>query len=265
MECICAKLLIAIVIWTFAPARQPWQKPAHRHWRRRRAAARGRSRRPWRPMSARRRPERAGGRRRQPCLLRRHAERALHVGGPLGSRQPDLLRRRLDALERAGGTGTPLARRDCGGQHGRLVEAPRPQAAASAAAPAPARRPRPAFRGRHALIQRPIIGARSSRSPYLRACTSAREISSKRTAARARLIGRRIGDRFHRQHARARVIDERNAEPLAIRRVMKESFDQHAGQSRLAFDRLAAGGAERRQREIERRAQHARALRRRRV
>ncbi len=45
------------------------------------------------------------------------------------------------------------------------------------------------------------------------------------------MVGR-IGDRFHGQDARTQVIDEGNAEPPAIEgRVMKESFDQHAGQS----------------------------------
>ena len=43
------------------------------------------------------------------------------------------------------------------------------------------------------------------------------------------IISRRVGDGFHGQDARTRVIDEGNAEPLAIGSVMNESFDQQAG------------------------------------
>ena len=59
--------------------------------------------------------------------LRRHAEGALHVVGPLGLRQADLLRRGAHALEPPCSTGTPLMLGDRAGQRRRLVEAPRPQ------------------------------------------------------------------------------------------------------------------------------------------
>src|ERR1700688_3435624 len=59
--------------------------------------------------------------------LIRHAKRALHVGGALGPRQPDLLRRRLDPLEGCRRNRDAAVRRNGGRQHGRLGEAPRPQ------------------------------------------------------------------------------------------------------------------------------------------
>src|SRR5580692_9828806 len=59
--------------------------------------------------------------------LVRHPKRTLHVGGALGPRQPDLLRRRLDPLEGGRGDRNAAVRRNRGRQRGRLVEAPRPK------------------------------------------------------------------------------------------------------------------------------------------
>src|SRR5580692_4964765 len=61
--------------------------------------------------------------------LVRHAERALDIGGALRPRQPDLLRRRLDALQRRRGDRDAAVRRNGGRQNGRLIEAPRPEPA----------------------------------------------------------------------------------------------------------------------------------------
>src|SRR5580693_9443171 len=59
--------------------------------------------------------------------LVRHPERALDVGGALRPRQPDLLRRRLDPLEGGRRNRDAAVRGNSSGQHGRLVEAPRPK------------------------------------------------------------------------------------------------------------------------------------------
>ena len=68
------------------------------------------------------------------------------------------------------------------------------------------------------------------------------------------LIGRRIGDRFHRQQAGAGIVDKGNAEPGAKRRRDERQFRPASRADALARDRLAAGDAQRRQRDVEREA-----------
>jgi len=70
------------------------------------------------------------------------------------------------------------------------------------------------------------------------------------------MIGRRVGDRFHRQDARSRIVDEGNAEPLAIGPGDERELRPAYWAEPLPFDRLAASGAQTRQGEIERKAQH---------
>ena len=65
-------------------------------------------------------------------------------------------------------------------------------------------------------------------------------------------IGRRIGDRLHRQQLRAGIVDEGNAEPRAIRRRDERQLGPASGTDAFAVDRLAAGDAQRRQRDVER-------------
>jgi hypothetical protein len=81
------------------PARQPWQRPVHRHWRLRRATALAHSRRLLLPII----DENEGAAGDGGLAVTGHAKRALDIGGALGSRQPNLLCGRLDPLERAGG------------------------------------------------------------------------------------------------------------------------------------------------------------------
>ncbi len=69
------------------------------------------------------------------------------------------------------------------------------------------------------------------------------------------MVGRRVGDRFHGQDARTRVIDERNAEPLAIGPGDEREFRPARRTEPFTFDRLAASRAQPRQGEIERGAQ----------
>src|ERR1700733_2909824 len=51
--------------------------------------------------------------------LRRYAKRTLDIGGAFRPGQPDLLHRRLDALERGGRDRQAAFGRDRGGKHGR--------------------------------------------------------------------------------------------------------------------------------------------------
>ena len=147
--------------------------------------------------------------------LVRHAKRALHVGRALGPRQPDLLCRRLDPLEGCRGNRDAAVRRDGCRQHGRLVEAPRPK-------PAPMQRHR---HQRVGLGQQLAAGLADPASHHRRQIEpiaifermdqGARNLVETHRGAGA-VIGRRVGDGFHGQDARTRVIDEGNAEPLAI-------------------------------------------------
>ena len=65
-------------------------------------------------------------------------------------------------------------------------------------------------------------------------------------------IGRRIGDRLHRQQAGTGIVDKGNAEPRAERRRDERQFCPARRADADACDRLAAGDAQRRQRDIER-------------
>ena len=65
-------------------------------------------------------------------------------------------------------------------------------------------------------------------------------------------IGRRVGDRLQGEDPGARIERKRNAEPLAIGRRDEGELGPAGGAQALAGDRLAAGGAELRQRHAER-------------
>ncbi len=69
------------------------------------------------------------------------------------------------------------------------------------------------------------------------------------------VIGRRIGDRLHRKDAGAGVIGKRNAEALAIGRRDQRKLRPARRAEAVAANRLAAGRAERRQRNIQRPAE----------
>jgi hypothetical protein len=81
----------------------------------------------------------------------------------------------------------------------------------------------------------------------------ARNVVETHRGARA-MIGRRIGDRFHRQNARAGIVGEGNAEPLAIGPGDEREFRPAGRTEAASLDRFAAGRAQRRQSKIERRA-----------
>ena len=66
------------------------------------------------------------------------------------------------------------------------------------------------------------------------------------------LIGRRIGDGLHRQHAGTGIVDKGNAEPRAIRRCDERQLGPAICADAFAIDRFAAGDAQRRQRDVER-------------
>ena len=65
------------------------------------------------------------------------------------------------------------------------------------------------------------------------------------------VISRRIGDRLHRQYARSGIVDEGRAEPLAIGSRDEGQFRPARRTDAAAFDLLAAGWAQRRERQIE--------------
>ena len=100
------------------------------------------------------------------------------------------------------------------------------------------------------------MGARSSRSPYLkRVHQRAGDVVIAHRGARP-VIGRRIGDRLHRQQAGAGIVGEGNAKPRAIRRLDQRQLRPAGGaQPDAVAERLAAGRAQRRQRDVERDAQ----------
>ena len=195
-------------------------------------------------------------------FLRRHAEGALHIVGAFRLGQADLLRRRAHAFERT--MQHRHARYACNrpGQRRRLVETPRPepspmqrhrqqrvgvgeQFAAGARHPAPHHRrqiePVAVFEGQHQRAGDVVIAHRGARA----------------------VIGRRIGDRLHRQQAGAGIVGERDAEPRAIRRLDQRQF-RPAGraQADAVAERLAAGRAQRRQRHVEGKAQRGAQIRR---
>ena len=146
------------------------------------------------------------------------------------------------------------------GEQRRLVEPPRPL-------------PAPVQRHRH---QR--VGLAQERAPGIRhpAAHGGREVEPvavfERMHQRARdlvvahrgagaVIGRRIGNRFHRQDAGTGIVGERDAEPLAVGRGDERQLGPAGGAQPGVADRLAAGGAKLRQRDVddqaERRAQRA--------
>ena len=149
----------------------------------------------------------SAGTRKAPCTFSR----------PFGLAEPDLLRRRLDALERAVGDRPPARLGDDLRQQRRLVEPTRPL-------------PPPVQRHRHdgvgvgeqlaPGIRHPASHGRGEIEPvavFQGMDELARDVVVAHGGARA-MIGRRIGDRLHRQQARPAVERERNAEPLAIGR-----------------------------------------------
>ena len=79
----------------------------------------------------------------------------------------------------------------------------------------------------------------------------ARDVVIAHRGAGAR-IGRRIGDRLHRQQIRSGIVDEGNAEPRAIGRRDERQFGPALRADAFAGDRFAAGDAQRRQRDVER-------------
>ncbi len=78
----------------------------------------------------------------------------------------------------------------------------------------------------------------------------ARDLIIAHRGARPR-IGRRVGDRFHRQHVGTGVVDEGDAEPRTIRRLDERQFGPAFGANAVTLDRLAAGHAQGRQRDVE--------------
>ena len=79
----------------------------------------------------------------------------------------------------------------------------------------------------------------------------ARDVVIAHRGAGAR-IGRRIGDRLHRQQFGAGIVDKGNAEPRAIGRRDERQFRPARRADAFAVDRFAAGDAQRRQRDVER-------------
>ena len=163
-------------------------------------------------------------------LSGRHAEGALHVVGALGLGQADLLRRGAHALERisqhryAGGVRQPASvadwlkrrahsRRQCSGTGTRRRR--REQLAPGARHPAAQHRrevePVAVFEGVHQRAGDIVVAHRGAGA----------------------VVGRRIGDRLHRQDAGAGIVGERNAEPLAIRRLDERQL-RPAGRTRPA-------------------------------
>ena len=115
-----------------------------------------------------------------------HAEGALDVGGALGARQTDLLGRRLDALERAGGDRHAAFRRDRGASMAdwlkRRAHSRRQCSGTGTSASASARSSRPALAdpAPHHRGEIEPVAIFEARGP------ARAKSSSKRTAARAR-------------------------------------------------------------------------------
>jgi len=182
---------------------------------------------------------------------------ALHIGCPLGSRQPDLLPRRLHTLQGFGCDRHAACGRDCSRQHGRLIESPRPK-------PAPVQRH---GNKRIRFSQQLAAGLADPAPHHGRKVERVAIFESMHQGARylvethrrpGAMIGRRVGNRFHGQHAGTWVIDERNAEPFAGGPRDEREFRPACRAQTLPVDRLAAYGAKTRQRQIERRALPAR-------
>ena len=149
-------------------------------------------------------------------------------------------------------TGTAETSLDRLRQQRRLVEAPRPQ-------PPPMQRHRHqrvgAFKQLAAGARHPLAGGRREVEPvavFQRMHQCARDLVVAHRSARP-VVCRRIGDRLHGENARAGVVHERDAEPLAIGRCDQRQLGPARGAQAAAADQLAAGRTERRQRHVERR------------
>ena len=184
---------------------------------------------------------RSAGTRKAPCTLRARS----------ACDRPTCCAVALTRLSAVVGDGDAGLLRDRLGQQRRLVEAARPQ-------------PPPMQRHRHqriGLVQQFAAGARHPAAHggreiepvavFQRMHQRARDLVVAHRGARP-VVGRRVGDRLHRQHARAGIVGERNAEPLAIGRRDERELRPAGRAQAVAADRLAAGRAERRQRDIER-------------
>ena len=178
-------------------------------------------------------------------------EGALHIAGALRPRQPDLLFGRPDPPERLGGQFHPGLARNHPRQRAGLV-----------VAAAPATPPMQGNRDQHVgFIEQFLAGAGHPAAHrgrqigavlvFQRMNQRARDVVIAHRGAGA-LVGRRIGDRLHRQQIGPGVVDKGNAEPRAVGRFDERQFGPAFGADALAIDRLAAGNAQRRQRNIER-------------
>ena len=181
----------------------------------------------------------------------RDLERALHVAGALRPRQADLLLGRPHPPKRFGGQFHAGLALDHARQRAGLV-------VAAAPAPPPVQR----YRNQHiGLVEQFTAGPRHPAAHggrqigailvFQRMHQRARDVVIAHRGAGAR-IGRRIGDRLHRQQAGAGIVDKGNAEPRAKRRRDERQLGPAFGADAFAVDRLAAGHAQRRQRDVER-------------
>ena len=192
----------------------------------------------------------------------RDLEGALHIGwraGPATARSaarspapaaalrsplsPRFAGRSRAPARRTGCSGGPSARRQCRGTG---------TSTSASASSSSSRARHPAAHGRRQ------IGAVLV---FQRMHQRARDIVIAHRGPRAP-VGRRIGDRLHRQQFGAGIVDKGNAEPRAVGLSMNDSFAQHSAQTPFAIDRLAAGHALRRQRDVEREFRRVRATRR---
>ena len=167
----------------------------------------------------------------------RDLERALDVAGALRPRQADLLLGRPDAPQRFGShlyAGLPLD--DARQRAGLVVTA------------APAAPPVQRHRNQHiGLVEQFPPGPRHPAAHrggeigavlvFQRMHQRARDVVIAHRGAGA-LIGRRIGDRFHRQQAGAGIVDKGNAEPRAKRRRDERQFCPAGRRRRLRRRRV---------------------------
>ncbi len=173
------------------------------------------------------------------------------LAGALRPGQPDLLLGRADAPERLGGQFHAALARNHPRQRAGLV------VAAAPAAP-------PVQRNRHqhvGLVEQFL--ARAGHPAAHRGRQIGAVLVFQRMNQRAgdvviahrgagALVRRWVGDRLHRQQFRTGIVDKGNAEPRAERRRDERQFGPARRADALAIDRLAAGNAQRRQRDVER-------------
>ena len=195
------------------------------------------TRRPW--MSA----VRSGATLKAPCTL----------AARCGAGQPDLLFGGPHPPQRLGGHFHPALLPDHPGQGAGLV-----------VAAAPAAPPMQGNRHQHVgLVEQFMPSARHPAAHGRRQIGAvlvfqcvhqrARHVVIAHRSAGA-LIGRRIGDRLHRQQFGTGIVDKGNAEPRAEWRRDEREFCPARRTNAFAIDRLAAGHAQRRQRDVEREA-----------